>query len=224
MGVLLMLMTIAGLIAATILLAIALSTGKTWLRNFVLGGVAVWFAFYAAMLFGLSLNSEEKSLALNEPKEFCGFYLDCHMHAAVTNVRRTKTIGERRSSGEFFIVTVKVFSNAKRASLGLVSVNARVIDEKDRSYTRDVAAEAELGAQPEFETRIGPADTFEKKIVYDLPSGIVNPRLDIREGYGIDRVIEVVLIGDEDSFFHARNYWALSVPPAVVGGLTLPTE
>jgi len=45
MGMLLMLMTIGGLLVAGILLAVSIWTGKTWLRNFVFGGVAVWFVF-----------------------------------------------------------------------------------------------------------------------------------------------------------------------------------
>ncbi len=45
MGVLLMLMTIGGVIAAGILVAFSLFTKKTWLTKFTLGGVAVWVAF-----------------------------------------------------------------------------------------------------------------------------------------------------------------------------------
>ena len=107
MGVLLMLMTICGLIVAAVLFVIALYTGKAWLAKFVFGGVAVWFGFYFAMPIGVSLFSKEKTLALNEPKEFCGFYLDCHMHTAVNGVRTAKTIGSKTAKGEFHIVTVK---------------------------------------------------------------------------------------------------------------------
>ena len=96
MGVLLMLMTIGGLIVAAVLFAVALYTGKVWLRNFVCGGIAIWTIFYFTMLFGFSLVSSERELSLNEPKQFCGFYLDCHMHTAVTDVRRAKTITKPR--------------------------------------------------------------------------------------------------------------------------------
>src|ERR1044072_5944482 len=95
MGVLLMLMTIGGVLAAAVLLAISLVMRKAWLRNFVLGGVTVWLVVYAIMLFGSSLASKENTLALNEPKKFCGFYLDCHMHTAVTEVQRAKNIGAK---------------------------------------------------------------------------------------------------------------------------------
>ena len=209
MSVLLMLMTIGGVIAAVISFAVSLIAKKTWLRNFVFGGVVVWFGLYAILLFGFSLSSQEKVLALNEPKEYCGFYLDCHMHTAVTEVQTAKTIGDRAANGEFYLVKVKVFSNAGRASLRLVDTDARVIDETGNAFVRDTSAEAALGPQPEFETTVGPNGSFTKTIVFDLPSGVKRPRLDIRDGYGIDTALEAVLVDDEDSFLHKRNYFSL---------------
>lgn len=207
-----MMMTIGGLIVAAVLFAISIYTKKTWLRNFVFGGVAVWFVFYFAMLLGFSVTSKEKDLALNEPKEFCGFYLDCHMHTSVTDVRRAKTIGNKTASGEFYIVKVKVFSDAKAATIGLITVDAKVLDKQRHSYYRDLDAEAQLPPQPDFEKPISPVENFEKEIVFDLPGDIQNPRLDIREGYGIDHTIEALLVDDEDSVLHKRNYFKLMEP------------
>jgi hypothetical protein len=211
MGVLLMLMTIGGLIIAAILFGIAWLNDSAWLKKFVVGAVAVWFAFYVAMLLGFSLYSTEKTLAMNEPKEFCGFYLDCHMRTAVTSVVRSKTIGNKTANGEFYIVRVKVFSNAKRSTLGLHTVDAHVVDAGSSTYARDIEGETELPPQPDFDRKITPAETFEKQIVFDLPVNVENPRLDIREGYkGIDWFIESVLVDDEDSFLHKRDYFALA--------------
>jgi len=84
-----------------------------------------------------------------------------------------------------------------------------VVDAEGQTYTRDMQTESELPSQPDFERKVTPAETFEKQIVFDLPVDVNDPRLDIREGYGIDHVIEAVLIGDEDSLFHKRNYFAL---------------
>jgi hypothetical protein len=151
MGVLLMLMTVGGVLAALVLLAISFVTKKAWLRSFVSGAVAVWFVFYLVMLFGSSLLSNEKTLALNEPKRFCGFYLDCHMHTAVAGVQKTKTIGDRTAVGEFYIVKVNVFSDAVREPLQLIGTEAKVIDGQNRTYTRDADAEAKLGSQPAFD-------------------------------------------------------------------------
>lgn len=209
MGVLLMLMTFGGLIMATALLTISLLAKKTWLTKFTIGGIAVWFVFYAAMLFGFSFASTEKTLAMNEPKEFCGFYLDCHLHTAVSGVRRSKTIGEVTASGEFYIIKIKVFSNAKAATLGLTTVDAHVVDTLSRTYNRETRAEAQLGNQPSFDQKISPVESFEREIVFDLPVDVQNPRLDISEGYGIDKAIEAVLIDDEDSILHKRTYFKL---------------
>jgi hypothetical protein len=88
-------MTIGGLFVAAIILIFSVVTKKTWLRNFTLGGVAVWFVFYAVMLVCFSLASTEKTLAIGEAKEYCGFYLDCHMHTAVTGVRVSKMLGDK---------------------------------------------------------------------------------------------------------------------------------
>jgi len=208
--VFLMLMTIGGLIAAAILLAVAWLNESAWLKKFVIGSVAIWFVFYIAMLFGSSFASTEKTLSIGAAKEYCGFYFDCHMHAAVTNVTRAKTIGNKAAVGEFYIVAVKVFSNARRATLGLLSVDAHVVDAAGNTYSRHMDAESQLPPQPAFDQKVGPMDSFEKEIVFDLPVDAENPRLDIREGYGIDHVIEAVLIDDEDSIFHMRNYFGLT--------------
>ena len=209
MGVFLMLMTIGGLIVAATLFGIAWLNESAWLKKFVLGGVAVWFAFYIAMLLGFSLFSTEKTLQIGEAKEFCGFYLDCHMHTAVTGISKTKTIGNKTADGEFYIVRVKVFSNAKAATLGLLTVDAHVVDASGATYARDTEAESQLPPQPDFEKKISPVESFEKEIVFDLPANVQNPLLDIREGYGIDHAIEAVLVDDEDSLLHKRNYFSL---------------
>jgi hypothetical protein len=205
-------MTVGGLILAAVLLAVAWLNESAWLKKFVLGGVAIWFVFYGLMLIGVSLMGEERLIAIGdrEGKAYCGFYLDCHMHTAVTDVRRAKTIGDNTANGEFYIVRVNVFSDAKAATLGLLTVDAHVEDAAGRTYARDLLAEEALAPQPEFDHKVGPSESFEKEIVFDLPVGVDRPKLDIREGYGIDHLIEAFLIGDEDSIFHKRSYLKLT--------------
>jgi hypothetical protein len=210
MGVLLMLMTIGGVVLAAILLVVSLFTQSTWLRNFTLGSVAIWFAFYFVMLLGVSLFSTEETLPIGEAKEYCGFYFDCHMHTAVSDVRTTKSIGNQTAKGLFYIVKVKVFSDARRATLGLLTVEANVIDDTGNKYYRNETAEDQLPPQPRFEKKISPVESFEKEIVFDLPADVTDPRLDMREGYGIDHAIEALLIGDEDSILHKRKYFKLA--------------
>jgi hypothetical protein len=124
-----MLMTIGGLAVATPLLLFSLITKRTWLTRFTTAGLAVWFIFYAAMLLGFSLTSNEKVLAAGEAKAYCGFYLDCHMHTAVTGVRTAKTIGDKQANGLFYIANVKAFSDARNPgiALHLIEPKARVV-------------------------------------------------------------------------------------------------
>jgi hypothetical protein len=206
-----MMMTIGGLAFATVVLIISFLTGSRWLQNFVLGSVGIWLISYFLILLFVSLFSTEQTLAMGEAKQYCGFYLDCHLHTAVTNIRRAKTIGGITASGQFYVVRVKVFSDAKRATLGLLAVDAKVVDADNRRYARDLEAETQVGEQPPFDRKISPAESFEKEIVFDLPENVLGPRLDIKEGYGIDHVIEAVLIDDEDSIFHKRNFFELAV-------------
>lgn len=212
MGVLLMLMTIGGLIAAGILLAIALIGRKAWLRNFTLGGVVVWLAFYVAMLFGFSMASTEKSLAINEPKAFCGFYLDCHMHTVVTGVRTAKKIGDRTATGLFYIINLKVFSDARNPKIAfrLLEPKAQVTSRRGSSYQRVTDAENLLPtSQVQLGQDIHGKETIEKEIVFDIPETADELKLLVTEGYGIDQYIEAALIDDEDSVFHKRTYFKL---------------
>lgn len=212
MAVLLMLMTFGGLGGAVILLAVAFFTKKSWLTKFTVGGIAVWFVFYAVMLFGFSFSSVERDLAINVPKEYCGFYLDCHMHTAVTGIRTAKTLGELTANGEFYIVNVRVFSDAKNPSIGLrlLEPKAVVVDASGVNFTRNLAAESSLPtAGVDLDKTIWNSTPIEKEIVFDLPMGVQSPRLDISEGWGIDKYIEAVLVDDEDSILHKRNYFKL---------------
>jgi hypothetical protein len=205
MGVLLMLMTIGGLISAAILLITSFLTKKIWLRKLVFVGVPLWFVFYAIALFGFSLTSKERVLSLNEPKEFCGFYLDCHVHASVTDVRTAKIIGTQTAQGTFLIAKIKVFIDAKNPNINfrLLGPKAEIIDEGSRIYSRRLEAENELTtAQTQLNQDIKGNQTIEKEIVFDITEPAKDLKLSITEGYGVDKIIEAFLVGDDDSIFH----------------------
>lgn len=220
MGVLLLLMTVGGLVAAGILLVIAIAGQRVWLTKFTLGGLAVWFAFYTAMLVGFSFASTEKVLALNEAKEYCGFYLDCHMHTVVTGVRAAEQIGDRGASGRFFIVNVKAFSDARNPAIAfrLLDPKARIVLANGEKIERDLDAEKLLPtAAVSLGADIKGRETLEKEIVFEVPAGVSEAKLLITEGYGIDKVIERFLIDDEDSFLHAQTFFKLPEQSAMPG-------
>ena len=214
MGLLLMLMTIGGLGLAFILLIIAVWTKQVWLSKFIPGAVAVWLVFYMTTLLGVSLASREKTLQLNEAKAFCGFYLDCHMHASVSDVRTTKQIDGKTAQDTFYIVKVKIFSDARRAAIGLHDPQFEIVDDQGNIF--QPIEDLTVAGNP-FERKVPAGGSFEGEVVFNLPADIKNPRLDIAEGIGIDKVIESVLIGDEDSILHKRNYFELEEQTQNVG-------
>jgi hypothetical protein len=203
MGIVLMAATIGGVAIAVILLVYAFYTRTIWLRDFVLGGTAVWFTFYFAMLIGSSVRSEEKELRLNEARAFCGFYLDCHMHTTVTAVRTARTIGNKAANDKFYIVTVKVFSNAKEATLGFGGLKLHVTDADGRLYPHSPEVEPD---EPWFNRPVPAGGSFERDVVFDLPTDVRDPRLDMHDDQSL---IEKFLIGDEDSMFHKGTYFKL---------------
>ena len=206
MGVLLMLLTIGGLFLAVLLMIVAGVTRQVWLAKFVFGAVGVWFGVYAVLLVTISLFSAEKTLSLNEPKAFCGFYLDCHIRAAVTDVRKTKTFGNKTADGEFYVVRVKIFSDARRAELGLHAPELEVVDADERRFKRLADLE---NPETSWDTKVPASGMFEKETVFDLPENVSNPRLDIAEGIEVDKVFEMFLIGDEDSLWHKCSLFKL---------------
>jgi len=210
MGVLLMLMTIGGLIAAGVVLVVSVITKKRWLARFTIAGVAVWLVFYAAVLLGYSAVSKDRVLGPGEAKEFCGFYLDCHMHAEVTSVRTAKQIGGLTADGTFYVVGVRVFSDAKNPNIAFRLIEPRALIEVNdtKAIKRDLAAEALLPtADVDLGGEIKGSQTIDKEIVFDVPVTLADPKLSMAEGYGIDNAIEAVLIDDEDSIRHGRTYF-----------------
>jgi hypothetical protein len=208
-----LLIAVCGTLVALVLFVFAIRTKRVWFRNYVVGVSLILGVFYTASLIGCSLMSKPRTLAINQPKEFCGFYIDCHMHAAVTEVRRLKSIGGRTATGEFLIAKVRIFSDAKNPSIKMRLLEPRtmIIDESGASYVRSLDVESLLPTGTiNLDQDVTTNQSFEKELVFDIPANAANPRLDISEGYGIDRLIETVLINDEDSALHQRTFLSLT--------------
>ncbi len=212
MGVLMMLMTIGGLMIAAVLLLLAFWKRQSWLKHFVLGGLTVWFTTYAFLFFTASFFSREKVLGLNEPKEFCGFYFDCHLHASVSGIRTASEIGNTKAQELFYIVKVKISNDAKREALQMTAPDFEVLDEGGRMYTRISAAEKNLeSAKVPFDQKVPAGGSFEKEIVFDITEPAAQSlKLSVTNTHGIDRLIEAVLIDDEDSLGHKRTFFKLN--------------
>jgi hypothetical protein len=230
MGVLLMLATILAAGAAIVAAIAAGYFHQPGLARVTQIGALTWGAAYTAVLVGTSLTSRERVLGPGEVKRLCGFYLDCHMGAGVVDVRRTATLGlppkEVRAAGEFYIVTLKITSDARRETLRLAGPTVTVIDAAGSSYPRSSLGERALanavGPAIPLNSPVSANSQFTTPIVFDLPRDLRNPKLLLTDTPGVDRAIEGLLIGDEDSFLHKRTYHALTLGPARVADALRP--
>lgn len=202
-----------GLFAGTLTAADAWIASRRGLARRVVLGMGAWLGAYAAALLIVSLSSRERTLGLNEAKAFCGFYLDCHLHASVVNVQRTKALGhpsdQRAAQGVYCVVTVRISSDARRATLKPHYLTATVVDGPGNVYERSSEGEKALDRAIPFEQSVGPGGSYTKDIVFDLPSNVQNPRLLVTEGPWVERLVELFLIGDEDSLFHKKMWFQL---------------
>lgn len=175
-----------------------------------LAGVVVLAAAYGIALVVVSLLSTVQRLAPGAEKRFCGAYLDCHMAASVAGVETTTAIGTGpdavRASGRFWIVAVRLSSNAMRATITAREPGITAIDDHGARFapspeaTRALAAAR--GAQPALAGLIPPDGEHRTLVVFDLPAATTAPTLHVTDSNLGPDVSEFFLIGDEDSLLH----------------------
>lgn len=205
----------------------ALKTGHAGLTEKIVIAILILGGVYFSVLFAVSITSREKALEQHQVKKFCGFYLDCHLGVSVENVNLTKTLGnppeQQRAEGVYYVITVKVSSDAKGATLDFVNPQATVVDDQGRKYSRSLDGERALekaqGKAIPFGQAVGPqGDSYTKELVFDLPENVHNPSLIVTDGLWIERLLELFLIGDEDSLFHKKTKLRLEPHSGAGGG------
>ncbi|MFI5235610.1 MAG: hypothetical protein ACHQXA_07870 [Gemmatimonadales bacterium] len=195
---------------------IAWGTGRRALAGRLLAGGALVVFAYLGGVAAVSLLSREEIRPVGVAKRFCGFYLDCHLAAAVISVDTASQLGDGihplPARGTFWIVTVRLSSDARREPLRFEGLRYRVRLPNGRWFVRVHDAEARLGSDPEATTaaRFAPGESRAVRLVFDLPKGAA-PLLSIKEGVPPDTMIEGLLLGDEDSALHRAVLFALSL-------------
>lgn len=205
--------------AALVGAIVALLAGRRrWAGVIALGAVA-WLAVYGALLVATSLTSHEEALPEGSAKRFCGVYLDCHLGVEVTDARRVDALGPLEApahpdNGAFAVVTVRVSSDAERATLPLRNPVVALRDADGAVWQRDPEGERALalegGAVRPLEGEVTAGSSYTVDVVFDVPAELADPRLDVTSGEWLERASELFLIGDEDSWLHAPR--TLRVP------------
>jgi hypothetical protein len=217
-GVLAFLATAFVLGLAALVLLHALKTRKLARARKVWIAALTGLGLYLALLLTFSFVSREKALAFGEEKHFCE--IDCHVANSVTNIRKTKTLGdapdEATAKGIFYVVTIRTrFDETTISSTrgnGLLTPNSRIVtvqDEQGNSY--DVTTEGQCalaaseGSGAPLDTPLRPGESYTTELVFDLPEDVRNPELLMREGWFVTHFI----IGHENSFWHRKTTFRL---------------
>lgn len=207
LGVLLLLGLVGGALALGVGIVAALLMDRgVWVKRFIITGVG-GVAAYIVLLFGLSLSSHTRILALNQGKHICE--MDCHSEYSVVAVRTDKHLGARTAAGKFYIVTVKVLFDSTtisaRRGMSPLEIGPRsvyVLDAQGREYPLQPA-----GATDSLRHPIVPGQSYTTDLVFDLPESIANPMLFVGAATAAP---DWILIGSENSLLHRKTLFALS--------------
>lgn len=153
---------------------------------------------YFALLLGFSAASHTSTLARGQEKYFCE--IDCHLAYSIINV-------SAQPSGHYTIVLRTRFdetttspSRPKDAPLTPSPREIRLIDTAGHQY-----APARIAGTPLL-TPLTPADSYSTELEFDLPPGAMPARLLLQT---TPQWPDHLVIGDENSFLHAKTYFAL---------------
>jgi hypothetical protein len=214
-----------GLVGTVLLVGALLTRRWEWARKIAVGLIALT-CLYGATVLAASLASSEKVLRTGEQKYFCE--VDCHLAYSVTNVQTAKTLGSGEkqvtAEGMFYVVTLRTYFDEKTISAnrgnGLLYPNlrlVRMVDEQERWIPASLAGTRVLDAPAArmvpLDQPLRPGESYETMLVFDLPSDAKNPRLWLTD----PELVNWLLIGHENSFFHKKVYFGLEAAQAAVG-------
>ena len=188
--VLLFLLTLAVLAAATAFLLWSLGQKRLRRVRRILEGMAVIVLIYSGTLLTYSLTSREKVLEPGQEKYFCE--LDCHLAYSVANVSTGGILGkgrdQRSAGGVFYVVTVRTWFDestiSPRRGNSPLWPNPRqvvVADRRGRVFfpsregSRALASEGKAGIPLDHPLR--PGESYSTSLVFDLPPDVDGPRL-----------------------------------------------
>jgi hypothetical protein len=187
-------------------------------RAVLVGAVAV-AAVYGDVLLLFSVASRDQVAAPGEEKYFCE--VDCHLAYSVIGVRESKAlgtgVGRTVARGRYSVVELRVRFDEKtigplRPADRSLTPNPRavaVVDAAGNAYVPDPAGQRafELVQGPTIPlTRpLLPGESYVTRLVFDLPEGVREPRLLLRESDWIT----LLLIGHENSPLHRKTSFRL---------------
>jgi len=213
LGVLAFLATVLGLLIGLGLLAAALITRRSTRARKIAGFLLGWLGLYVLALLLASFTSRPSFVDAGNERCFD------EMCYALTKLELSPTLdapaGQLKAQGQFYILTIRLRSAAKRTAQKPSQPSVFVVDAHGQRYTHMLNAGSELGlplgqpltAAQLWDRQIQPGESVNRSVAFDLPSGVDAPGLVVTEGLG---PLAAVIIGDENSFFHAPTEFLLT--------------
>lgn len=125
---------------------------------------------------------------------------------SVERVRQQPSVGAAptivTARGEFYLVTVRVSSQAKAVSQRALDAQVYLLDASNQLYDPSPTGQQALdatgqGGQP-LSSELSPGGSFTRTIIFDLPKGSAHLALVVTHGLFPD----LFVIGSEQSFLH----------------------
>jgi hypothetical protein len=189
-----------------IALLIAFFTHRRTLARRLGIGLVSYAGLYAILLVGFSLFSPQRVMEMHQVRcydDWC---------AAVEQVTQAPAIGSVQAHGSFYLVTVKVTSQAKRISQRALDAAIYLLDGSGVRY--DPSSEGQLALQAAgqagqpLNSLVDAGGSFTYTAAFDLPPSASQVGLVMSHGAFPGNII----IGDDESFLHKPTIVRLSEP------------
>ena len=187
-----------------LLLAIAMRKRRFAVR--LAGGLAIYAGLYALLLIGVSLLSPQRVMAMHQVRCFDDWCV------AVEQVAKVPEIGALHARGSFLLVTVDVFSQAKRIRQRALDAAVYLLDEYGNRFDPSPEGQQALEAAGEaglpLNSWLEVGALFSHTAVFDLPPDATQPGLVVSHG----AFPGLIIIGDDQSFLHKPTIVNLKLP------------
>ncbi len=167
--------------------------------------ILVCFSAYGASLVGFSLSSETRRLTLGTDKCFDDW---C---ATVTGAR---SLANPNGSGgtKLVAVSLRVTNRARRATFQPSQPRVNLVLAAGEAVTTSAGAQREFekqaGPQENLAKRLVAGDGFQTTLIFEVPAATREALVVLLEG---PDVLTRFLAGDENSFFHKKMVYPISV-------------
>ncbi len=202
------LLAVLGCVVALGAVCYALARRRWKLARRTLLILGSFLVLYTIVLLSVALLSPQRVLAGNQTRCFDDWCL------GVERVVQQPAIGAVEARhGSFYLVTVRILSQARGITQRALDVQVYLLDAGGRRTDPDPVGQRALDASGQggqsLNSELAPGGSFARTIVFDPPVGSAHLALAVSHGF----FPEVLVIGSEQSFLHKPTIIQLQTQP-----------